>query len=113
MEQYTNDWEGAVRLGNKRTRGDYQEYSIITIIQNNEKSPGDLRRLAITRNPLRNHHLTLVSKTLKWVKTNNSNKEQKQNKTKQQKKKTEKKRAKKEKCKEIRRAKNKRKRKKY
>ncbi len=34
--------------GNKRTSGDRPDYSIIKINQNTEKSPGDLRRLAVT-----------------------------------------------------------------
>ena len=36
------------RFGNKRTRGDHPDYSIIKIGQNTEKSPGDLKRLAVT-----------------------------------------------------------------
>ena len=35
-------------LENKRTSGDYPNYYIIEIGQNTEKSPGDLRRLAVT-----------------------------------------------------------------
>ena len=42
--------------------------SIIKNGQNTEKSPGDLRRLAITQTLVRSHQLTLVWKTLKWVK---------------------------------------------
>ena len=33
--------------------------------QNTEKSPGDLRRLAVTQTPVKNHQLTLIWKTLK------------------------------------------------
>ena len=36
------------RLGNKRTSGGHPSYSIIKIGQNNEKSPGDSRKLAVT-----------------------------------------------------------------
>ena len=39
----------------------------IKIGQNTEKSAADLRRLAVTQIPLRNHQLMLVSKTLKVV----------------------------------------------
>ena len=46
--------------GNKRTSGDHLNYSIIKIDQNTEKSPGDLRRLAVTQTPVENHQLTLV-----------------------------------------------------
>ena len=35
-------------LGNKRTSGDYQNYCIIKNGQNTEKSPGDLRRFAVS-----------------------------------------------------------------
>ena len=31
--------------------------------QNTEKSPGDLTRLAVTQNPLKNHQLKLIGKT--------------------------------------------------
>ena len=41
--------KGAGRLGNKRTRRDHLEYSIIKIGKNIEKSPGDLIRLAVTQ----------------------------------------------------------------
>ena len=36
-------------LGNYRTSGDYPNYSITEIGQNTEKSPGDLRRFAVTQ----------------------------------------------------------------
>ena len=49
---------GTGRVGNNRTSGD----GIIKISQNTEKSPGDLRRFAITQTPVRNHRLTLVGK---------------------------------------------------
>ena len=32
--------------------------------QNTEKSPGDLRRLAVTQSPVKDHQLTLMRKTL-------------------------------------------------
>ena len=41
---------------------DYPDNSIIKIGQNTEKSPGDLRRLAVTQTPTRNHQLTLARK---------------------------------------------------
>ena len=46
--------------GNKRTSGDHQNYRIVEISQNIVKSPGDLRRLAVSQTPLRNYRLTLV-----------------------------------------------------
>ena len=54
------------RLGNKKS-GDHQDYSIINIGQNTEKSPEDLRKLAVTETSEENHQLTLVCKTLQGV----------------------------------------------
>ena len=36
-------------LGNKRTSGDHSNSNIVEISQNTEKSPGDLRRFAVTQ----------------------------------------------------------------
>ena len=47
-------------LVNKRTSGDNLNYCLVEISQNTEKSPGDLRRLAVTQTLERNHQLTLV-----------------------------------------------------
>ena len=63
--------KGTGRRGNKRTSRDHLDYSIIKIGLNTEKSPGDLRRLAATQTPVKNHQLTLVLKTLKGVNNNN------------------------------------------
>ena len=52
---------------NKRTSGDHPNYSIIKIGQNNKESPWDLRILAISLTPVRNHRLRLVWKTRKGV----------------------------------------------
>ena len=41
--------KGTGRLENKRENGDHQNYCIIKIVQNTEKSPGDFRRFAVTR----------------------------------------------------------------
>ena len=46
--------KGTGRFGNKRTSGDYPDYG-----QNTEKSPGDLRRLAIIQTPIENYQLML------------------------------------------------------
>ena len=43
-----------------RTSGNHANYCIIEIGQNTEKSPGDLRRLAITQTPVKDHLLTLI-----------------------------------------------------
>ena len=43
--------------GNKRTSGDHPNYSII---ENTEKSPGDLRRLAVTQTSAKGNWLTLM-----------------------------------------------------
>ena len=52
--------QGTGGFGNKTTSGDHPNYSIVEIGQNTEKSPGDLRRLAVTQTPVKNHQLTLV-----------------------------------------------------
>ena len=43
----------------------YPNDSIAKNGQNPEKSPGDLRRVAVTQTPAKNHQLTLMWKTLK------------------------------------------------
>ena len=52
--------KGTEGLRNKRTSGDHPDYSIIKIGQNTEKSPGDLKGLALTHTPVKNYLLTLV-----------------------------------------------------
>ena len=52
--------KGTGGLGNKGTSGDHPNYCIIEIGQNTEKSPGDLKRLAITQTPMKDHQLTLM-----------------------------------------------------
>ena len=53
--------------------GDHPNYCIIEIVQNTEKSSGDLRRLVVPQTLVRNHQLTLVWKTLKKEYNNNNN----------------------------------------
>ena len=55
--------KGAVRAGNQRTNRDHPDYSIIEIGQNTEKCFGDLRRLAVTQTPMKDHQLNLMGKT--------------------------------------------------
>ena len=52
--------QGLEDLKTKRTGGDNPNYIIIEIGRNTKKSPGDLRRLAVTQTPVRNHRLTLA-----------------------------------------------------
>ena len=47
-------------LGNNGTSEDHPDYSIIKIGQNTKKSPGDLRRLAVTQIPVKDYQLTLI-----------------------------------------------------
>ena len=54
--------KGTGGLGSKRTIGDPSNYCIIKIGENTEKSPGDLKRLAVSLTPARNHQLTIVWK---------------------------------------------------
>ena len=44
----------------RRTGGDYPNDGIAKNGQNPEKSPGDMRRLAVTQTPVKNHQLTLM-----------------------------------------------------
>ena len=48
------------RLGNKRTSRDHSNCYIIQNSQNTEKNPRDLRRLAVTQTPVKDHQLTLM-----------------------------------------------------
>ena len=47
-------------LGSWRTSGDHPNNNIIEDGQNTEKSPGDLRRLAVTQTPVKDYQLTLM-----------------------------------------------------
>ena len=47
-------------FGNKRVSGHHLNYIIVEIAQNTKKSPGDLRRLAVTKTPMKDHQLTMV-----------------------------------------------------
>ena len=58
LVEFPKDW--TVGHGNKRTSGDHPNYSIIEIGQDTEKSPGDLRQLAVTQTPMINNQLALV-----------------------------------------------------
>ena len=40
--------------------GDHPNDSIVEIGQNTKKSPGDLRRLAVTQTSVKNHRLSLM-----------------------------------------------------
>ena len=52
--------EGTGGLGNKRSSGEHPNYYIIEDGQNTEKSPGDLRRFAVTQTPVKDHQLKLM-----------------------------------------------------
>ena len=56
---------GSEGLGNKGTDEDHPNYSMVEIGQDDEKNPGDLRRLAVTQTPVENYQLRLGWKTLK------------------------------------------------
>ena len=43
-----------------RTSGNNPNYNIIVNGKNTEKSPGDLRRLAVAQTPVENHQLKLM-----------------------------------------------------
>ena len=68
-----NKSHGAGRVQNWKTDRDHPKYSIVEIGQNTEKSPGDVMRLTVPQNPVKDHQLTLVWKTLKnWKKIKNT-----------------------------------------
>ena len=50
-----------------RPSGEHPNYCIVEIGQNPGKSPGDLKRLALTQTPVKNHRLTLTWKTLRVI----------------------------------------------
>ena len=52
--------KGTGGLGGWRTSGDHLNYSITEYGPNTEKSPGDLRRLAVTQTSVKNHQLKLM-----------------------------------------------------
>ena len=52
--------KGTGGLGSWRTSGDHPNYYIIENGQNTEKSPRDLRRLAVTQTPVKDYQLTLM-----------------------------------------------------
>ena len=49
-------------IGNQRKNRDHSDYSIVKIGQNTEKSPGDLRRFAVTQTLVKSHQLALLLK---------------------------------------------------
>ena len=60
--------KGPGGLGIWWTSRDHPNDSIIENGQNPEKSPGDLRRLAVTQTPMKNNQLTLMWKTQYTIK---------------------------------------------
>ena len=57
--------QGLLDLDRKRTSGNYRNYCITDIKQNTEKSPGDLRRLAVHQTSMKDHQLMRMWKSLK------------------------------------------------
>ena len=51
---------GAGRVGNRRTRRDNPNNSVVKISQNFETSTGVLRRLAVIQTPVKDYQLTFV-----------------------------------------------------
>ncbi len=52
--------KGTRGLGSWWMSGDHPNYSIFEKGQNTEKSPGDLRGLAVAQTPVKDHQLTLM-----------------------------------------------------
>ena len=59
---------GTRGLGNKRTIADHPNYRIIKIGENSVKSPGNLKRFAVTQTHVGKNPITVVGKTLKLLK---------------------------------------------
>ena len=70
-DNYTNrDWcfwyshqriiKGTRGFRSWKTSGDHLNYNIIENDQNTEKSPGDLRRLAVTQTQVKDHQVKLM-----------------------------------------------------
>ena len=55
-------FKGTGRLWKRWICGDQQNYIIFMMDQNTKKSPGDLRRLSVTRTPVKKHLITLLWK---------------------------------------------------
>ena len=47
-------------LGSSRASEDHPNFNIIEIGQNTKRSPGDLKRLAVTQTPVKDHLLKLM-----------------------------------------------------
>ena len=56
--------KGTRGLGSWRTSGDHPNYNIFENGQSTEMSPRDLRRLAVTQTPVKDHQLKVVRKTI-------------------------------------------------
>ena len=63
--RYSPLWIDArtIGLGNNQ-KNEHPNYYITEIGQNNEKSPEDLRKIAVSQSPVRRHWLTLMWKAL-------------------------------------------------
>ena len=61
-------------LGNNRTSGDDPNYSLIKVGQDTGKSPGDLRRLAVTQNQKWETIISRWCEKLSKEQNNNNNK---------------------------------------
>ena len=59
---------GIGRLGNKRTRGNHPNHSIVEISLNTKKSHGDLRRLLVSQNPVETLQLNAGVKNFQMLK---------------------------------------------
>ena len=58
-----NAWKGDRRVENRRMNRHHSNYSIVEIGQNIEKSPGNVKRLAVTLTRVKDHQLNPMGKT--------------------------------------------------
>ena len=77
--EYRHDWLGKAIHAElcKRERGDHPNYCIIVIDQNTEKSPGDLRILAVAQTPVKTISVSWWENTLKDYNNKNNMKKKK------------------------------------
>ena len=66
-------WKKTGEIENQLKNQGHSDYSIFVISQNIEKSPENLRRLAVTWTPMKDHQLMLMKKTPNQHNDNNNN----------------------------------------
>ena len=55
LDQFTKAWQKTCGIQNHKKNQDHPDYSIVKCGYNTQKSPGDLRRLAVTQTQGKDH----------------------------------------------------------